>query len=232
MNLWQIWSLVEYISNKDFSGNVITPQRFNELIKVVNMDLFRTKYGLPEEFQPGRPVATEYADITLKNTDDLRAFKVSLTGVAVTNGILPLNANYAHRDTVTYNYTKTINNVVTVLPRPVEILREAEFASRNGNWTKKPTLQYPIGVVRMDGIHIRPLTILAVDFNYYRWPGDPNFVYIEGDGFITYDAATSVEYEWAKDEHLTLTRMILQYVGVNLREADLVQYSEQKLKTG
>jgi hypothetical protein len=232
MNLWQIWSLVEYISNKDFSGNVITPQRFNELIKVVNMDLFRTKYGLPEEFQLGRPVATEYADITLKNTDDLRAFKVYQTSVAVVNGILPFASNYAHRDTVTYNYIKTIAGVATALPRPVEILREAEFSARQGNWTKKPTLQNPIGVVRSNGIHIRPLTILAVDFSYYRFPVDPEFGYTEGDGFITYNAGTSTEFEWVKDEHLTLTRMILQYIGVNLREADLVQYSEQKLKTG
>jgi hypothetical protein len=207
MNLWEIWSLVEYISNKDFSGNIITPQRFNELIKVVNMDLFRTKYGLPEDFQPGRPVPVEYADITLKNTDDLRAFKV-------------------------YNYIKTIAGVATTLPRPVEILREAEFASRQGNWTKKPTLQNPIGTVRSNGIHIRPLTILAVDFSYYRFPVDPQFAWIERDGYIEYDSANSVEYEWVKDESLTLTRMILQYVGVSLREADLVQYSEQKLKTG
>jgi hypothetical protein len=232
MNLWETWSLVEYISNKDFAGNVITPQRFNELIKIVNIDLFRTKYGLPEEFQPGRPVPVEYADITLKNTDDLRAFKVYQTSVAVVNGILPLASNYAHRDTVTYNYTKTIAGVATALPRPVEILREAEFSARQGNWTKKPTLQNPIGVVRSNGIHIRPLTILAVDFSYYRFPVDPEFGYTEGDGFITYNAGTSTEFEWVKDESLTLTRMILQYVGVSLREADLVQYSEQKLKTG
>jgi hypothetical protein len=232
MNLWETWSLVEYISNKDFSGNIITPQRFNELIKVVNIDLFRQKYGLPEEYQPGRPVPLEFADITLKNTDDLRAFKVSMTNVAISAGILPWPINYAHRDTVTYNYTRTIGGVATVLPKPVEILREVEFNARLGNWTKKPTLQNPCGVVRSNGIHIRPITILAVDFSYFRWPVTPEFSYIEGDGFITYNAGTSTEFEWPKDESLTLTRMILQYIGVNLREADLVQYSEQKLKTG
>jgi hypothetical protein len=71
-----------------------------------------------------------------------------------------------------------------------------------------------------------------VDFSYYRFPVDPQFAWIERDGYIEYDSANSVEYEWVKDESLTLTRMILQYVGVSLREADLVQYSEQKLKTG
>jgi hypothetical protein len=232
MNLWQIWSLVEYISNKDFSGNVITPQRFNELIKVVNIDLFRQKYGLPEEYQPGRPVPMEYVDITLKNTDDLRIFKVQQASVAVVNGILPFASNYAHRDTVTYNYTKTIAGVITTLPRPVEILREAEFASRQGNWTKKPTLQNPIGVVRSTGIHIRPLTILSVDYSYYRFPVDPSFAWIERDGYIEYDTANSVEHEWVKDEGITLTMMILKYVGINLRENEVINYAQAKLQQG
>jgi len=232
MTLWEQFNLVKYIVNKDFSGNIITPELFKQLIKVVNIDLFRHKYGLPEEYQPGRPIPMEYVDITLKNTDDLKAFKVILLNTAVVNGILSYPSNYAHRDTVTYNFTKTINHVVTVLPRPVEILKEAEFSARNGNYTKRPTTSNPTGVVRSNGIHIMPLTIISVNFSYYRWPIDPIFSYTLGDGYITYNASTSVEYEWPVDEHMTLVSMILQYIGVNLRESDIVQYSELKKKEG
>jgi hypothetical protein len=230
MTLFDIYSLIEFIGNKDFNGNIIPPDKFKMLIKVVNIDLFRNKYGLPEEYQPGRPVPTEYADITLKNTDDLKAFKARLPNRSVVNGIMTYPTNYAHRDTLVYNYTKTINAIATSLPRPVEILREAEFASREGNYTKRGTTVNPVGVVRSDGIHIRPITILACDLNYYRWPVDPVFSYIQGDGFITYDAANSTEFEWPVDEGYTLTKMILSLVGINLRESDLVQYSEMKLK--
>lgn len=232
MTLYGIFSLVKYIVNKDFSGNIVTPEKFQELIKVVNIDLFRDKYGLPEEYQPGRPIPNEYVDITLKNTDDLKAFKMSLIGRTVTDGIMSYPSDYAHRDTVTYNFSKTINGVATTLPKPVEILREAEYAARNGNYTKRPTTANPIGVIRGDGIHIRPITITGVDFFYYRWPVDPVFSYTLGDGFITYLPAASVEFEWPKDESMTLVAMILKYVGVNLREGEIVQYSENKLKTG
>jgi hypothetical protein len=230
MTLFDIFSLVEYISNKDFSGNVITPDKFKLLIKVVNIEHFRNKYGLPEEYQPGRPIPIEYADITIKNTDDLKAFKTRLPNRAVVNGVMAYPSNYAHRDSIVYNYTKTINNVVTSLPKNVEILREVEFVSREGNYTKRGTVSNPIGVMRSDGIHIRPITITAADLNYFRWPIDPVFSYTQGDGFITYNAATSVEFEWPVDEHYTLTKQILSLVGINLREADLVQYSEMKLK--
>lgn len=227
-----MFSLIKFITNKDFSGNIITPERFKELIKVVNIDLFRNKYGLPEEYQPGRPVPSEFADITIKNTDDLKAFKVFMPNTPVNTGILPFPSNYAHRDTVTYNFSKTINGAPTVLPKPVEILREAEFASRNGNYTKRPTTANPIGVVRSSGIHIRPLEITSADFSYFRFPITPVFNYTLGDGYITYSPATSTEFEFPIDEHYTLVKMMLSIIGVNLRESDVVGYAEQKLQTG
>jgi len=232
MTLWEMYQLLKFITNKDFAGSVITPERFKLILPVVNIDLFRQKYGIPEEYQPGRPIPNERADITLKNTDDMKAFKVRLPNRTVAAGVMLYPNNYAHRDTVVYNYSKTINGVATSLPRPVEILREAEFASREGNYTKRPTLQNPIGVMRVDGIHIRPVDIASSDLNYYRFPVDPVFAYVEGDGFITYDAANSTELEWGKDEQLTFTRMVLSFIGINLREEQIFNYAETKLKTG
>jgi hypothetical protein len=125
-----------------------------------------------------------------------------------------------------------IQRLATVLPRPVEVLREAEFSARNGNWTKKPTLQNPICTLRSDGIHFRPITITSCDMFYFRWPVLPVFSYIMGDGFITYDAANSIESEFPVDEHLTLVKMCLEYIGVSLRDGDIVNYANTKLKEG
>jgi len=38
MTLFEMYNLIELIVNKDYSGNVITPERFSDLIKVVNID--------------------------------------------------------------------------------------------------------------------------------------------------------------------------------------------------
>jgi hypothetical protein len=240
MTLYDMFSLIKYVTNKDFGGNIITPEKFKDFIKVVNIDHFRNKYGLPEEYQPGRPVPKEYVEITLKNTDDLKAFKVYLTNVPVVNGKINYPADYAHRDEIIYNFVKVINKVSTLLPRGVEILREGQFATRLGNYTKRPTLLMPVGVVRQDGIYIypsvasplNPVPITVVNFAYYRWPHDPVFTYVIGDGFITYDTANSTEYEWPVDEHLTLVAMILKYVGINLRQEEIVQIANQQIQTG
>jgi hypothetical protein len=113
MTLWEMWSLVEYVSNKNFDGNIITPEQFKSLMPVVTIDLFRKKYGIPEGYQPGRPIPKEYIEITLKNTDDMKAFKMPLINTSVVNGILSYPSGYAHRDSFVYNYTKTSNSTST-----------------------------------------------------------------------------------------------------------------------
>jgi hypothetical protein len=240
MTLFEMFSLIKLICNKDYLGNVITPERFQQLIKLVNIDLFRNKYGLPEEYQPGKPIPREYVEITLKVTDDLKAFKVFTPNVSLINGVLPYPQNYAHKDEVIYNFVKTINKKSVSLPRGVEVLRESQLATRLGNYTKRPTLLMPVGVMRSDGIHIyptvvsdlNPVVITSVDFAYFRWPVDPVFGYNQMDGYITENSATSVQFEWPVDEHITLLAMILKWLGINLREADIVQIANQQLNTG
>ncbi len=232
MTLWEIYQLLEFICNKDYEGNIITPDRFRMLVKVANIDLFRKKYGLPEQYQPGRPIPTDHVDITIKNTDDMKAFKMFMPNTPVTNGVLPFPADYAHYEDVRYNYTTPINGINNTFPKPVEMLKEAQLTERLGNYTKQPTTKNPVGVVRNNSIHIFPLTITAVDFHYYRFPKDPVFSYDEADGYITYNAAASIDLEWPRDEKLTIANMMLSYVGVNLREGELVQYAELKKQQG
>lgn len=233
MTLFDMYSLMELILNKDYGGNVLTPERFRQLIKVVNIDKFKKKFGLPEEYQPGRPVPREYVEITLKNADDLRKFKATpLINTPAVAGLLPYPEDYAHRDQIVYNQTVFTGVAPEVIPRQVEILTETQAAARRSNYTKRPTTTYPIGVMRSAGIQIYPITVTVVDFYYWRFPIDPVFSYNQYAGYITYNAAASVEFEWPEDEKLSLVAMMLGYLGINLRDADILQYSEMKKQTG
>jgi hypothetical protein len=224
---------MELILNKDYGGNVLTPERFRQLIKVVNIDKFKKKFGLPEEYQPGRPIPREYVEITLKNADDLRKFKATpLINTPAVAGLLPYPEDYAHRDQIVYNQTVFTGVASEVIPRQVEILTETQAAARRSNYTKAPTTTYPIGVMRSAGIQIYPITITEVDFYYWRFPVEPVFSYNQYAGYITYNAAASVEFEYPADEHTSLVVMMLGYLGINMRENDILQYSEMKKQTG
>jgi hypothetical protein len=232
MTLYEMYTLIELILNKDFAGNIWSPDRFKQLIKVVNIDKYKKKFGLPEEYQPGRPIPREYVEITLKNADDMKAFKKFVSNTACPAGLLPYPSDYAHRDQITYNRDTTINGVVVSVPKQVEILRETEWTARRSNYTKAPSTKHPIAVMRSTGIQIEPITITSVDFAYWRWPVEPVFEYNQFLGYITYNTASSVEFEWPQDEHTSLVRMILEYMGVNLREADIIQYANTKIQQG
>ena len=87
MTLFEQWELVNYIANKDYGGNVIEPDRFASLVKVANLDLFKIKMGLPEEYQIGSPIPRQYLDATKRLTDETRFLREIIAAHPVTTGI-------------------------------------------------------------------------------------------------------------------------------------------------
>jgi hypothetical protein len=114
----------------------------------------------------------------------------------------------------------------------VEMLTDDEASDRLGRWVKRPTTWDSICVVRNDGIHIYPITIQLVDFYYYRYPLAPVFAYTANTGYITDDPGNSTQFEWPEHLHNDLVRLILGYVGINIRDEQLFQYAEQKKQAG
>jgi len=232
MTLFQIYEFLEYVANKDYMGNVITPDRYAELIKIANLDLFKRKLGLPEDFQLGAPISREYMDANKMQTSDLMHLKVRVANQTVTTGVVAYPAGYCVEDAIRYNYQRDVDGDPVVIPKTVEILTEDLYGARAGNWTKRPSTKNPVAVIRNDGIYIYPSSITAVDFNYYKYPDEPVFDYNQETGYITYNSGGSTEFDWPERLHMDLARIILSYIGLNLREADLVQYAESQKAKG
>jgi len=232
MTLFQIYELLQYITNKDYEGNVIKPDQFGQLIKVADLDMFKRKIGLPEDYQLGAPISREYIDANKIATTDIRHLKVRVPTQSSSLGYITFPANYCVEDALRYNYQRNVDGAATTITKAIEVLTEDKYGDRAGNWTKKPTDKNPVCVIRQDGIYIYPATVSVVDFNYYRYPTEPVFAYNQESGYITYDAGGSTEFDWPKRLHMDLTRIILSYIAVNLREADVVAYAEAKKKEG
>jgi hypothetical protein len=231
MTLFEQWELVNYIANKDYGGNVIAPERFKQLCIVANLDLFKVKMGLPEDYQPGQPISRQYFDATQRLTDETRFLHKRVAAQAVSNGIVAYPNDYFGFDAIRYGYQRTVDESPKVLWKPVEPLTEDQYSDRAGNYTKEPTQKNPVCVFRNDGIHVYPDTIVQVDFAYVRYPVDPDFDYTVQAGYIE-EGASPVEYEWPVHLHMDLTRRILGYVGINIREQELQQYAEQHKQIG
>ena len=231
MTLFEIYSLIEYITNKDYEGNMFTPEQFVDLCKVANMDLFKVKMGLPEDYRPGAPYPRQHIDVTQLHTDDLKFLKDSEV-LTLTDGLGDYPTDYFTFDTLRHDYQRDVDGEATTIPRAIEILTEPELSMRLGNWTKQPTTWNPVCVIRNDGIQVYPITINQATLYYYRYPIEPVFEYDLEEGYITYNESGSTEFEWPEHLHMDLVRIILGYVGINIRDQLVLQYAEQKKAEG
>ena len=232
MTLFQIYEMVQYYLNKDYEGNVITPDKFKELIIAADLDLFKRKIGLPEDYQLEAPISREYIDANKIATTDIRHLKVRAPTQAVTTGVVAFPSEYCVEDALRYNYQRNVDGSSVTITKAIEVLTEDQYGDRAGSWVKKPTTKNPVCVIRQDGIYVYPASISVIDFNYYRYPTEPVFAYNQESGYITYDSGGSTEFDWPKRLHMDLVRIILSYIAVNLREREIVQYAEAKKREG
>ena len=237
MNLMEIYDFMKFIGDKDFNGNFLKPEDYKRAVVAANIDLFKKVTGLPEEYQPGAPFAREGFEINQKALDEIRYFKGHIFDQAVASGYFTIPDDYVYFDSMTYKYQRDIDGTPTSLPRPVELLKESQLADRRGNWTKRPTTKYPVAVIRVQDttyarFYIYPDTINAVDLHYYRFPVEPVFAWTVVSDEVQYDEGSSTEFEWGVEKHMDLVRIMLSYIGINLREEALVQYAEMQKARG
>lgn len=221
-----------FIVNKDYEGNAFTPDQFADIAKTANLELFKIKMGLPEEYSPGASITRQNFDASQIMTDDTKFLRKLDPSAALTSGLLEYPIDYFTSNAIRHNYQRNVDGVATTIPRMVEILTEDEASDRLGKWLKRPTAWDPIAVIRAEGIQIYPDTINEVEFAYIRYPESPNFVYVLKTGYIEEDESNTVEYEWPEHLHMDLVRIMLSFIGINLRDEQLFQYAEAKKTQG
>jgi hypothetical protein len=210
------------------------------LIYSVNIDFFKQRYGLPQEYQPGMPLPKMSYEITQKITDDLRDLKVRMgqdvaTMAIATNGRATIPTDYIHFSSARYNQItdNTCGNLAT-RPRAIEHLSDAQIGDRLGDSIKMPTLKNPVFVTYAGYFQFYPKTVSNVEFTYLRMPKTPVYGYVADNTTDddTYDETTSVHFEYPEDCFNDIVSMCLGYIGINLRSSELLQYAEMQKEKG
>lgn len=221
----EVRNTVMYILSKDNNG-YITPEEFNSYAKQAQIDeleqlIYDYNYAMYKH--NNRQIGTGYGDIAkqVKETiDRLTVYDESLSGVSnvfrlptVANG----NTNeYFRILNINYNYLTNI---------------EREEAHKIMNQTNSmlmaPDESFPVYVHQGDDITVYPSSITTnVLCTYVRYPYDPKWTYFVSAGDPVFNQAAS-DYQ---DFELPLVCMpriiqrIAEYCGVQLREAEVVQY--------
>lgn len=234
INVNEVKEFVDFMLNKDQSGNSYTPDQFNMLLRRATDAQFKKEYGLPEDYKPGYPLPNIAWELTQKIMDDLRTLKEKVNLPVNSDGEMNLPLDYIHVSRIRYN--KATNNAdctgVTLTPRAVEVVPDLQWDVRVSASIKKPSYDFPIANINSNYIQFEPKDLSTIELVYLRYPKVPIWAYnVVGDVAI-YDPINSVNIELPEIQTNNIAEILLSYIGINLRETDLYQYAQSKTVNG
>lgn len=123
------------------------------------------------------------------------------------------------------------------LPTDLEVMDTMSYGDVSVRWVANnevrsylmstidtPTLAYPIYSDTAEGFSIYPDTVAEVDVTYLKTPVTVNWAYTLVSGRPQYDEAETVNFEWGQSQKLSLITRILGYIGVEIRDGELLNY--------
>jgi len=209
---------VEDLGNKYQAFGYLTPEEFNREIKQAQMD----------EISEQR-LRYEMGTISSDNLDSL---KVSDNISVNSSGVMTKPSDYLFFDSaqyvVFYTDSKGIQKQTIVPIEPVTTNQEADRVSSELN---PPNRYFPICVLKDTTIQFHPQTLGNVKLNYLKLPPDPVWGYTTVSGQPVYNSGTSVNVVLPFQLIPNLIRRVCTQLGIQVRQADIVQIMEQQQQT-
>jgi len=210
MNNWTIYQIVNYLINKEQSGNTFNAEEFQLILN--------------EEYQLQTAYTQQGAFVTSRMIMDLAEF-ITVEQMSYTSGVsdyptsmaYPVGMEYKRLDESCDGGYESV---------AVELVNAGELVMRKSSGLKPISYEYPLYEIASD-IRIYPKTISTSEFTFLKKPNDAVFVTTtDANGEEVYDAAASTELNWNDMAKTDIISIILASVGLNLRSSDVLQTAE------
>ncbi len=201
------------MANKENRG-WIKPTEFNLLAERAQLDVLKDRVGTVSP----DAVSNGYRENS-KLYDELRTvitYDTNLTPNAAGDFAFP--ADYLYFLNVRFN------------DREVEIVDHGELTKRRNSFLNPPSEEFPIGVITSAGIRIfnnantGNVSAGALRLTYVSEPATPVWAFSTVNNIEIYNVTGSTQLELPESTHKEIAHRILAYVGVELREASVVEY--------
>lgn len=214
MDLNEVYILLNFYLNKA-QGSWYPPEELTRIVDRAQKTLYNTYY-------------TKYA--TSQRLDDaLAPFKVDFQFTLVTTpgGLIPTPDGYLDLLGI---YTLVTGGDNITRKRPVEIVSEEELIYRLNSQVVEVTFNDPIGIIKENwNVQLYPSQPQAGIMMYLREPVAPVYAYALVSGrVIVYNQGASTQLEWSDKDIEAIILIALNGLGINLGEADILQWSEIK----
>lgn len=232
MTINEMFNWVNFLANKSQSG-AISPDEFNMACSVVNMDFFKLKVGLPEEYMIGGAMARQMYQVSQKITDDVKFLITKVTLTRNVSDYFALPSDYGAYSKLTYRYVDNVDCLAVASTRPIEVCTDLEYGERVDNSITYPTLKRPVANYNSLGLEILPTEITSVELTYLKIPTTPIRQYtINGNDESVYNPTGSVDFAYPKTTHNDICIRIMGYIGINIKEEFLVSMANSYKQQG
>jgi len=243
VNIDKFRSFVLFLAKKAQHGANPSPGELNTATERAFVDWVMSRYGNPNEYTPGSPIPRMAWQQTQKISDDL-IFLLKRHEFLIVNGRLPIPdgtttdiandiaGKYLHVSSIRVPITKLKKGVLKSTEPTVDILRDNELGGVLSSSIVFPTETAPVCAFYSDHIQIHPKTVKRVIFTYLRTPVIPVWAFTLVNNRPVYDASNSVDIEAPDEVQNEIAYRTLSYLGISIREAQVVQWAEAKKAAG
>jgi hypothetical protein len=219
MTIDQAYRFIIFIVNKKQSGRV-TPEDFNLIAPMAQMEAIMKKVGNPKTYENGRPIPTVGYSMTQKTRDDIRPILVRSGTLASASNEVTYPADYLHYDVLEREDGTEIDIVLT-----------SSVGKRRKSLINPPSANFPISAFYDDKIRVYP-DLTDIRLTYIKIPDDPEWAYDVVNNAPVYNAGNSTDFSLPVDCHNEICMFILQHFGINLTMTEVTQYANMKETQG
>jgi len=210
MTIDEVYKFVKLMANKENRG-WIKPSEFNLLATRAQLDLIKDRVGSIS--QDG--VVNGYKDNS-QLQDELYGAITEAT-LTVTSEVFTFPADYLNFLSLTYNGVE------------VDMVNSSSITRRVKSQLNPPTEDFPVGVITSTGFRIYitdsgPINNGNVILRYINIPTAPNWAFTVVNNVEVYNPSSAVQLVLTEGTHKEIAHRILAYIGVTLREANIVEY--------
>jgi len=212
MTIDEVYKFVQLMANKENRG-WIKPTEFNLLAKRSQLDLIKDRVGIVSNTggEEGYRENSRFYD----ELYPVITYDVGINSSAGTNDFA-FPAGYLYFLGARFN------------DREVEMLDHGDLTRRRNSELNPPSGEFPCGVIQSGGIRIfntgGPSVGGLLRLTYISEPTAPNWAFTIVNNVEIYNASSSTNFVLPESTHKELAHRILSYIGVSLREQNIVEY--------
>ena len=236
MTIDEVYRLVQTFANKEQRG-FITPSEFNLLAKQAELELYNKRLSLIKEKNPTRRSQGIYAEGLTPELakQDIARFRLltrrTLSNEASSFRGTGVNVNADYIENIMHSQDESFNIANNI---PIEIVEAKDINQVLRSSLASPSMMYPVALMSRSSIkgnivlNVFPENISTIVIYYYHYDNvnSPKWSYATVAGKPVYDVTSSRQFSISPRVHGELVIKILEYLGVTIREADVVQYAQ------